>query len=73
MRPAGDSQIADVHPPPLLPLKTWDVGDGFMNEAGEVRAYPTPGNKTEPMEQPVLRVCEPEEEAWAKAKCRKAM
>jgi len=69
LRPAGDSQICDTHPPPQLPLKSWDVGDGYMNEAGEVRPYPTMGNPNE--DSPPLRVCEPDEEVWAKANCRR--
>eukprot|EP00966_Prymnesium_polylepis_P238631 5518658-Prymnesium_polylepis.1 len=28
LRPAGDSQICDTHPPPQLPLKSWDARCG---------------------------------------------
>ncbi|KAL1524492.1 hypothetical protein AB1Y20_019386 [Prymnesium parvum] len=67
LRPAGDSQLCNAHPPPALPRKTWDVGDGYMNEAGEVRAYVQSSDADD--DAPVLRVCDPDEQAWAKANC----
>ena len=36
LRPAGDSQLANAHPPPLLPPGSYDVGDGFLFDDGKV-------------------------------------
>lgn len=68
LRPAGDSQLCDTHPPPTIPGDCWDVGDGFMNAEGEVRAYSTGPRQ---VDSKVLRLCDPNEEAWAKAYCRR--
>ena len=64
LRPSGDCQLANSHPPPVIPVNTYDVGDGYLAEDGKVYSYD--GSK-------MLRdVAGKREEAWAKAKCRKA-
>ena len=61
LRPAGDSQITNLHPPHRIPVGTYDTGDGYFNEAdGKVYDY----------EGEVLRDATHEEEKWIKAKCR---
>eukprot|EP00325_Prymnesiales_sp_UTEX-LB-985_P031502 CAMPEP_0174721734 /NCGR_PEP_ID=MMETSP1094-20130205/37039_1 /TAXON_ID=156173 /ORGANISM="Chrysochromulina brevifilum, Strain UTEX LB 985" /LENGTH=172 /DNA_ID=CAMNT_0015922479 /DNA_START=81 /DNA_END=599 /DNA_ORIENTATION=+ len=68
LRPSGDSQLAKVHPPPQIPSATYDVGDGYLVD-GKVYPYMTAGVKDGPAE--AIRMAEPNEEAWAKAKCRR--
>ena len=71
LRPAGDSQLANVHPPPLIPPNSYDVGDGFLHSDGKVYAYlQEPG--TRPVGAP-LRTATQDEEVWAKANCRRGI
>ena len=45
LRPAGDSQLSNTHPPPIIPAGSYDVGDGFLFEDGKVYDYLTePGS-----------------------------
>jgi len=63
LRPAGDSQLANKHPPRKVPAGCYDVGDGFLNrQSGKVFAYGA--GETE------LRDATQEEEQWATEKCR---
>ena len=63
LRPAGDSQLTNEHPPPLVAPNSYDVGDGYLADDGNVYKYGAAGE--------VLRAADHEEEAWARAKCRK--
>ena len=62
LRPAGDSQLTNVHPPPVIAPKSYDVGDGYLADDGNVHAYGSLGE--------IVRKADPEEEAWARSKCR---
>ena len=64
LRPSGDAQLANAHPPPAIPSGTYDVGDGYLADDGKVYAYEGGA---------VLRVAEQKEEAWAKHNCRKQL
>ena len=76
LRPGGDSQLANAHPPKHIPPGSYDVGDGYLLEAdGKVYPYldpnaEAPAEGEEPAMPEALRVALPDEEAWAKAKCR---
>lgn len=64
LRPAGDAQLTNAHPPPHIPPNTYDVGDGYFSEVdGKVYAYNT---ATDP-----IRTATQDEEVWAKNKCRR--
>jgi len=40
LRPAGDTQLTNTHPPVRIPAGTYDTGDGYFNEAdGKVYDY----------------------------------
>ena len=69
LRPSGDSQLANAHPPPLIPANTWDVGDGYLDGDGKVWAYPKDENA--PKANAPFRSAAHDEEVWAKANCRK--
>jgi len=63
LRPSGDCQLTNQHPPPALPLDTYDVGDGYLAHDGKVYSYDG---------STVLRdVGGKDEEAWAKKMCRR--
>ena len=63
LRPSGDCQLTNQHPPPALPLDTYDVGDGYLAHDGKVYSYHG---------STVLRdVGGKDEEAWAKKMCRR--
>ena len=72
LRPGGDSQLANAHPPKAIPLGTYDVGDGYLDERdGKVYPYlKATGGEEDGAAPEALRVADPDEEAWAKAKCR---
>ena len=38
LRPAGDAQLANAHPPPKIPAGSYDVGHGYFVE-GESKVY----------------------------------
>uniref|UniRef100_A0A7S3EPL6 MORN repeat-containing protein 5 n=1 Tax=Haptolina ericina TaxID=156174 RepID=A0A7S3EPL6_9EUKA len=69
LRPAGDSQLSNAHPPPVLPLNTYDVGDGYMDTEGDVRPYPVFGEDSE--ELAPIRQVDAGELKWAIDHCRK--
>lgn len=69
LRPAGDSQLSNTHPPPIIPAGSYDVGDGFLFEDGKVYDYLTEPGST-PIGEP-RRTASQDEEAWAKANCRR--
>ena len=61
LRPAGDSQLADMHPPRKVPAGSYDVGDGVLDPStGKVFSYA--GIE--------LRDATADEEAWARTACR---
>ena len=62
LRPAGDAQLANAHPPPKIPAGSYDVGHGYFVE-GESKVYSYAGAE--------LRTADAREAAWAVAKCRK--
>ena len=62
LRPAGDAQLANAHPPPKIPAGSYDVGHGYFVE-GESKVYSYTGAE--------LRTADAREAAWAVAKCRK--
>ena len=63
LRPAGDSQLTNAHPPVKIPPGTYDTGDGyFVPTDGVVYTY-------EGAEE--IRRPDAAEEAWITAKCRK--
>jgi hypothetical protein len=69
LRPAGDSQLCNTHPPPLMPPGGYDVGDGYLFGDGKVYRYLSePG--PDPVGEP-LRTATQDEEVWAKASCRR--
>mmetsp|Transcript_14127 Transcript_14127/g.29813 ORF Transcript_14127/g.29813 Transcript_14127/m.29813 type:complete len:165 (+) Transcript_14127:475-969(+) len=61
LRPAGDSQLTDAHPPVRIPAGTYDTGDGYFHEA-EQKVYDYDGN--------FLREPSAEEAKWIATKCR---
>lgn len=64
LRPAGDAQLTNAHPPPHIPPNTYDVGDGYFSEVdGKVYAYNTAADP--------IRTATQDEEVWAKGKCRR--
>ena len=69
LRPAGDSQLANAHPPPSIPKGTYDVGDGYLDDDGKVYPYNQPGVTREETPK-AIRTVDHDEEVWAKAKCR---
>ena len=68
LRPSGDSQLANTHPPPLIPPGTYDVGDGFLDSDGKVYPYFRDEGSVKTV---FLRTADHDEEVWAKSKCRK--
>ena len=68
LRPSGDSQLANTHPPPLIPPGTYDVGDGFLDSDGKVYPYFRDEGSVKTV---FLRTADHDEETWAKSKCRK--
>jgi hypothetical protein len=61
LRPAGDTQLTNAHPPLRLPKNTYDVGDGYLDVAdGKVYSFA----------HVQLRDAAPEEKEWAAAHCR---
>ena len=70
LRPSGDSQLSNTHPPPTIPTGTYDVGDGYLAEDGKVFAYGCMGEDGRPPAGGELRVAKQHEEAWAKGRCR---
>ena len=62
LRPAGDAQLANAHPPPKIPAGSYDVGHGYFVE-GEGKVYAYSGAE--------VRTADAREAAWAVAKCRK--
>lgn len=61
LRPAGDAQVTNEHPPPRLPSGMYDVGDGYLDpQEGKVYSF----------SHRVLRVASDEEKRWARSKCR---
>lgn len=61
LRPAGDTQVTNAHPPPRLPKDAYDVGDGYLDVAdGKVYSF----------DHVQLRVATNEEKEWASARCR---
>jgi len=69
LRPSGDVQLANQHPPPLIPQGTYDVGDGYLAPDGKVYAYLADANAVQ--SSVYLRVATNDEETWAKNNCRK--
>lgn len=69
LRPAGDVQLTNQHPPPLIPPGTWDVGDGYLHNDGKV--YPYLKDESAMPSSVYLRIADHDEETWAKSKCRK--
>ena len=69
LRPSGDSQLANAHPPKPIPPGTWDVGDGFLADDGKV--YPYLEKEGMPKAVIYLRKADHDEETWAKANCRR--
>jgi hypothetical protein len=70
LRPSGDVQLANAHPPPIIPPGTYDVGDGYLDGDGKVYPYIEREGAAAPTVH--LRNADVEEETWAKANCRKA-
>ena len=62
LRPSGDCQLANAHPPPAIPQGCYDVGDGFLAEDGKVYAYGGEIGKEFKRD-----IAGKPEEAWAKA------
>ena len=67
--------LHDLEPPVyrlgLAPIaSTYDVGDGYLAEDGKVYPYVAMGSDA-PV--PLRDVAGKDEEAWAKAKCRKQL
>ena len=58
----GDVQLSNQHPAPQLPRGTYDVGDGYLNDDGDVCDYST---------GEIRRHATHQEEVWAKLKCRR--
>jgi len=73
MRPSGDSQMAKTHPPPSIPVGAYDVGDGYLADDGKVYPYLPAGTTQAVATVEPIRTAERNEEAWAKAKCRKSL
>ena len=69
LRPSGDSQLANTHPPPLIPSGTYDVGDGYLDSNGKV--WPYIKDETAQKADAPTRTADHDEEVWAKANCRK--
>ena len=61
LRPAGDEQITNEHPPRVIPKSTYDIGRGFYN--------PTTGNVYSYDNELIGRL-QRETEEWIKSKCR---
>ena len=70
LRPSGDGQLANTHPPPAIPTGTYDVGDGYLAPDGKV--YPYLADATAAPDGKAIRQADRDEEVWAKAHCRKA-
>ena len=68
LRPSGDSQLANAHPPPLILPNTYDVGDGFLEDG---KVYPYLKDEASGKANAHLRVSDHDQEVWAKANCRK--
>uniref|UniRef100_A0A673BHL9 MORN repeat-containing protein 5 n=1 Tax=Sphaeramia orbicularis TaxID=375764 RepID=A0A673BHL9_9TELE len=63
LRPAGESQLTDRHPPLVIPDGCYDCGDGFYDPSSRVVTSYTGG---------FLRNADDAEHAWIVRTCRKA-
>ncbi|XP_029024898.1 MORN repeat-containing protein 5 [Betta splendens] len=63
LRPAGESQITDLHPPRVIPDGCYDCGDGFYDPSTRVITSYTGG---------ILRKADDSEHEWIVRTCRKA-
>jgi hypothetical protein len=61
LRPAGDAQVTNAHPPPRLPKDAYDVGDGYLDAATD---------KVYSFAHVLLRNATCEEKEWVAARCR---
>ena len=62
LRPAGDEQLCNAHPPPPLPPGTFDIGRGCYDPS-QKKVFSYAG-------EPIGGLQPGETEAWATGKCR---
>jgi hypothetical protein len=65
LRPAGDEQLTNEHPPKEIPPGTFDIGRGYYNPA-DALVYGYEG-------QPIGKLRLGETEEWATTKCRRGV